>query len=66
MHSKSDIVAMMVNDKEYEVIEEFFQSLSRYQLGWEILIEGSDFIFNCVHLLHYKCHKINLNVVDCI
>ena len=51
MHSKSDIVAMIINDKEYEVIEEFFQSLSRYQLGWEISIEDSDFIFNCVHLL---------------
>ena len=22
---------------------------------------GSDFIFDCVHLLYYKCHKINPN-----
>ena len=24
-------------------------------------MKGSDFIFDCVNLLHYKCHKINLN-----
>ena len=22
---------------------------------------GSDFVFDCVHLLYYKCHKINPN-----
>ena len=22
-------------------------------------MESSDFIFGCVHLLYYKCHKIN-------
>ena len=24
-------------------------------------MKGSDFIFNCVHLLYYKCHKVNPN-----
>ena len=24
-------------------------------------MKGSDFIFDCVHLLYYKCHEINLN-----
>ena len=24
-------------------------------------MKGSDFIFDCVNLLYYKCHKINLN-----
>ena len=24
-------------------------------------MSSSDLIFDCVHLLHYKCHKINLN-----
>ena len=23
-------------------------------------MKSSDFIFDCVNLLHYKCHKINL------
>ena len=25
------------------------------------LMEGSEFVFDYVHLLYYKCHKINLN-----
>ena len=24
-------------------------------------MRGGDFIFECVHLLYYKCHKINPN-----
>ena len=24
-------------------------------------MRGSGFIFDCVHVLHYKCHKINPN-----
>ena len=24
-------------------------------------MKRSDFIFNCVHLLRYKCYKINMN-----
>ena len=24
-------------------------------------MKGRDFIFDCVYLLYYKCHKINLN-----
>ena len=24
-------------------------------------MERSEFVFDCVHLLHYKCHKINPN-----
>ena len=23
-------------------------------------MKGNDFIINCIELLHYKCHKINL------
>ena len=58
--SNSDEIEMMINDKEVKVIKEFFQSLlSRYQIGLETSIKGSDFIFDCVYLLYYKCHKIN-------
>ena len=24
-------------------------------------MKGSEFVFDFAHLLHYKCHKINLN-----
>ena len=43
-----------------EVTEEHFESLlNRYQIALKTLMEGIDFIFDCVHLLYYKCHKIN-------
>ena len=48
----------MIYDNGDEVIDEPFQSLlSRYQIGLEISMRGSDFIFDCVHLLYYKCQK---------
>ena len=41
MHSKSDNIEVMINDKADEVIEEFLQSLlSRYQIGLETSRKG--------------------------
>ena len=46
MHSKSDNIEMMSNDKADELKEELFASLlSRYQIGLETSMKGSDFIF---------------------
>ena len=60
MHSKSDNIEIMINDKEDEVIKKLFQSiLSRYQIGLETSMNSSNFIFDFVHLLHYKFHEIN-------
>ena len=43
-----------------EVIKEIFKSpLPGYQIGLETSMRGSDFIFDGVNLLYYKCHKIN-------
>ena len=62
MHPKNDNIDIMSHDKADEVIEELFESLlSRYLIGLKTPVKGSDFIFDCVDLLHYKCHKINLN-----
>ena len=53
----------MSDDKADQVLEERFESiLSRYQIGLETSVKGSDSIFNCVHLLYYKCYKINPNL----
>ena len=52
----------MIKDEVDGVTEEIFQSLlSRYQIGLETSFKSSDFVFDCVHLLYYKCHKINSN-----
>ena len=60
MHSKSDNIEFMTYDNALEVIEELFASFrNRYKIGLQISMCGSDFIFSFVHLLYYKCHKIN-------
>ena len=62
MHSKSDNIEIMINDKADEVIEELFHSLlSRYQIGLKASMKGSEFVFDYVHLSYYKWHKINPN-----
>ena len=51
----------MINDQADEVIKELFDShKNRYQNNLESM-KGSDFLFDYVHLLYYKCHKINPN-----
>ena len=59
MLSKSDNIEFMINDEEDEVVTELFNSLkNRYQNNLE-LMKGSQFVFDYVQLLYYKCHKIN-------
>ena len=61
MHSKSDNIEIMINEEVYEVIKELFDSLkNRYENNLKSM-KGSEFVFHCVQLLHYKCHKINPN-----
>lgn len=65
MHSERDDIEIMSHDKSEKVIKQLFESLlSRYQIGLETLMRGSDFIFHSVYLLYYKYHKIILNKVD--
>ena len=62
MHSKSDNKEIKINDKAGKVIEKLFKKLlNRYQNKLETSKRGSDFIFDCIHLYLYKCHKINPN-----
>ena len=62
MHLESNNIEIIVKDEADEVIEELFKSpQNRYQSNLEELIKGSEFVFDYVHLLYYKCHKINPN-----
>ena len=62
MHSKCDNIELIIYDNTDEVAEEFFESLlDWYEIGWEISMRSSGFIFDCFHLLYYKCHIINEN-----
>ena len=52
----------MSNNKADEAVAEIFQLfLSRQQIGSQTSMKGSQFAFDCVHLLYYKYHKRNLN-----
>ena len=61
MHSKSENVKIMMNDKEDKVIEERFQSL---QIGLETSRKGSDLVIDCVHLLYCNCREISFKRVE--
>ena len=62
MYSKSNNIEFAIYDNANEVIENLFESLLNwYQIGLETWMRGSDFIFDFVDLLYYKCHNINLN-----
>ena len=64
MHSKIDNTEIIMNDEADEVTKELFDSLkNRYPNDLES-IKGSDFVFDYVQLLCYKCHKINPIVGD--
>ena len=58
MHSKGDNIEFMINYEADEVAEKLFQSLlSRYQIRVETSMKDSEFVFDCVNILYYKCHK---------
>ena len=59
MHSKSDNIEITISDEANEVTKKLSLK-ARYQNNLQ-LMRDSEFIFNYVGLLYYKCHKINLN-----
>ena len=62
MHSKSDNLEVMINDRADEALEELFESLrNRYQNKLKKSMKGNEFIFDYVHFLYYKYHKTNPN-----
>ena len=57
MHSESDNMEIIIKG----VIKELFDSLKNgYQNNFEST-KGSEFVFDYVDLLYFKCHKINPN-----
>ena len=57
----------MAYDDANEIVNELFESLlSRYQISLEISMKGSDFIFDPIKLLRYKCYKINFKLGESI
>ena len=60
MDSRSDNIKFASYNDANQVIDELFESLrSRYPGNLETSMRGSDYIFDSVQLMYYKCHKVN-------
>ena len=51
----------MINDEADKVIKELCDSLKNGYQNHLKSKKGSEFVFDYVQLLHYKCHKIIAN-----
>ena len=61
MHSKSNNIEIRINDEADVAIKELFDSPKDIFQNDFLSMKGSEFVFNYVHLLYYKYHKINQN-----
>ena len=63
MHSRSNNIKFTSYNDANQILDELFESLHpRYQENLEISLRGSDFIFDSVQLMYYKCHKVNFKL----
>ena len=60
MHSNKGNIKFTSYDDANEVVSELLKYLrSKYQESLETSTKGSDFIFDSIQLLYYKCHKVS-------
>ena len=60
MHSSSDNIKYTPYSDATDVTDKLFNSLcSRCKENLETSMKGSDFIFDSVQLIYYKCHKVS-------
>ena len=60
MNSRSNSIKFTSYNDAYEVVDELFESLhSRYQGNLETSLRGSNFIFDSIQLMYYKCYKVH-------
>ena len=62
MPSSSDNIKFTSYSDASDVMDKLFKSLrSIYQVNLETSMKGSDFIFDSVQILYYKCHKVDFS-----
>ena len=62
MPSSSDNIKFTSYSDANDVMDKLFKSIrSIYQVNLETSMKGSDFIFDSVQILYYKCHKVNFS-----
>ena len=60
--TKSNNIEIMIGNETDKIIKELLDSLlQRYQERLEESMKGSEFVFDRVELLYYKCHQVSLN-----
>ena len=60
MHLNSDNIKFISYSEVNEVVNKLFKSLrSKFQENLETSMKGSDFIFDSVQLMYYKCREVN-------
>ena len=60
MHSKSNNIKFKSYNDANKVVDQLLESLrSRYQGNLEASMRESNFLFNSVQLMYYRCHKVN-------
>ena len=60
MHSSSGNTKFTTYSDANDVIDKLFKLLrSRHQENLETSMKGSDFLFDLVQLIYYKCHKVS-------
>ena len=65
MRTKSDSIKFTSYNNTNRVVNGLLESLhSRYQGNLEISMRSSDFIFDSVQLMCYKCHKVTFRRGD--
>ena len=54
---------ILIGNETIQNIEKLFESLlQRYQEMLEQPMKGSEFVYDSVDVLHYKFHRISLNI----
>ena len=62
MPSSSDNIKFTSYSDASDVMDKLFKPLrSIYQVNLETSMKGSDFIFDSVQILYYKCHKVDFS-----
>ena len=62
MPSSSENIKFTSYSDANDVMDKHFKPLrSIYQVNLETSMKGSDFIFDSVKILYYKCHKVNFS-----
>ena len=60
MHSRSSNTKFASYNDTNEVVDKLFESLhSKYEQNLKTSMRGSDFIFDSVQMMYYKCCKVN-------